>query len=903
LLWVSADPGYGKSVLAKSLVDTDLMPTESRTTCYFFFKDDNADQKSITNALSALLHQLFSRKSGLLKYAIPEFESNGPQLPHLFDPLWRILTSAAEDPAAGEIICIFDALDECEEQGRFKLIDALKDYYHKISDRGNNSALKFLVTSRPYFDIERRFMGLTKSMPSIRLAGEEETESVRRDIDLVIRAKVQEMVYLNKSTRLYLAKTLWSIEHRTYLWLNLIFESIHRSLNITTERKIRNIIDTMPDTVDKAYEAILDKTTDEKMAKKLLHIIVSAVRPLTLREANIALAIEDDSKSFEDLDLEPDHTFQTTVRNLCGLFVSVIDSKIYLIHQTAKEFLVRRTFAAQPAKLVTSPGTWKHSLEPAESNLVLAKICISYLRFPRHIRNVLDQLSEDRKSDFLGYASIFWAQHFREAKTREGTVVFNSAIEICNPQSKWFQIWFPVYWRAMYGSSQCPKDFTDLMVSSYFGHEEVVKMLLPKVSGVDVNFKDSTYGRTALSWASRRGHVAVVTILLEKWTRVDVNSKDCRNCTPLLLAASNGHEGVVEALLREGTGVDVNSRDFIGDTPLWCAVQNGHVRVVEALLRDGTGVDVNSRDSNAQKLLWWAVRKGHGGVVAVLLREGTGVDVNVDVDSQDRNCRTLLSWASEKGDEKAVEELLEKGASADLYDFNSRTPLSWAAEQGRESVVAMLQDRRPGLDVNFTDYLYRSPLWWAAKNGHKGVVAMLLDNKGIDVDCKDLKGTTPLLWAACNGHSAVVTMLLDKGGVDVNWKDSNHQTPLSWAARNGYEAVVATLLKKGPGVDVNSKDWSYQTPLCWAARNGHCAVVAVLLDYKVGADVNSKDSDYGRTPLSWAAGNGHEEVVVKLLQHGGGKEVNSRDLRYGLTAQEWADKNSHDAVVALLAPR
>src|SRR4029077_6781138 len=55
MLWVSADPGCGKSVLAKYLVDSVLPTTESRTTCYFFFKDDFEDQRTVVNALCCIL--------------------------------------------------------------------------------------------------------------------------------------------------------------------------------------------------------------------------------------------------------------------------------------------------------------------------------------------------------------------------------------------------------------------------------------------------------------------------------------------------------------------------------------------------------------------------------------------------------------------------------------------------------------------------------------------------------------------------------------------------------------------------------------------------------------------------------------------------------------------------------
>ncbi|KAJ5778645.1 hypothetical protein N7520_001891 [Penicillium odoratum] len=46
LLWVSADPGCGKSVLAKYLVDEFLPRPRKRTVCYFFFKDDIQTRKA-----------------------------------------------------------------------------------------------------------------------------------------------------------------------------------------------------------------------------------------------------------------------------------------------------------------------------------------------------------------------------------------------------------------------------------------------------------------------------------------------------------------------------------------------------------------------------------------------------------------------------------------------------------------------------------------------------------------------------------------------------------------------------------------------------------------------------------------------------------------------------------------
>ena len=102
LLWVTADPGCGKSVLSKSVIDNELQNTSSSTTCYFFFKDDSADQRSVTKAICALLHQfLCARKSPLLLQKATEvFRAHGSGMAESFHTLWNLLLDIAQDPAA-----------------------------------------------------------------------------------------------------------------------------------------------------------------------------------------------------------------------------------------------------------------------------------------------------------------------------------------------------------------------------------------------------------------------------------------------------------------------------------------------------------------------------------------------------------------------------------------------------------------------------------------------------------------------------------------------------------------------------------------------------------------------------------------------------------------------------------
>jgi hypothetical protein len=129
ILWVSADPGCGKSVLARSIIDEHVEALSPGVTiCYFFFKD-NDDQNRLDTALCSVLHQLFSQRPHLLPYAVPSWQKNGDGLRNEVDELWRILITAALADVSRKTICIFDALDECREKDQGRLIKKLQFFY------------------------------------------------------------------------------------------------------------------------------------------------------------------------------------------------------------------------------------------------------------------------------------------------------------------------------------------------------------------------------------------------------------------------------------------------------------------------------------------------------------------------------------------------------------------------------------------------------------------------------------------------------------------------------------------------------------------------------------------------------------------------------------------------------
>ncbi|GIJ98076.1 hypothetical protein Aspvir_000186 [Aspergillus viridinutans] len=878
LLWVTADPGCGKSVLTKFLVD-DFLPSHRRTVCYFFFKDDFPDQRSAANALSAILRQLFMAQPHLLPDSVLEKQdTDGDKLVGSFNDLWGILTSVASHLKAGEIICALDALDECPEDDRKQLIQALKILYSE--ERLEKHKLKFLVTSRPYDHIRRGFQELEDKVPTIHLSGEGEveTQEISREIDLVIKKRVADIGKQNDlrpDECLYLQQQLTSVRNRTYLWVSLTLDVIE-NMSGFTKGNIRQTVRNLPQNVDEAYDRILNRTSDKAKARKLLHIITAAERPLSLRELSLAMAFSTGHRSIPDILDEhekDDKRFERSIRDLCGLFLVVIGGKVYLLHQTAKEFLVGSSQSVPPSPNDSlQSNTWKHCLKSEESHKILAHTCMSYL---------IHDTTADSLHYFLEYAAWNWPSHFRRAFAQYDHEAAELGSKLCRSGSKVYETWFREYRWQIYIFPRAP---TTLLMASYLGLAAVVKLHLDtEIVGLDS--KDSTYGRTPLSWAAWNGHEAVMKLLLDT-EKVDVNSRDSEyGRTPLSWAAGNGHEAVMKLLL-DTEKVDVNSRDSeYGQTPLSWAAKNGYTAVVKLLL-DNRNVDVDSRSSDSQTPLSLAAKNGHEAVVKLLLDTK-----KVDVNSRNSTYgRTSLSWAAGNGHEAVVKLLLDnRNVDVDSRNSDGQTPLSLAVENGREVVMKLLLDTGK-VDVNSRDSDGQTPLSWAAKWGYKAAVKLLLDTGKVDVNSRDSDGWTPLLWAASKWHEAVVKLLLDTGKADVNSRNSAGQTPLSFAIWHGHEGVVKLLLDTGK-VDVNSRDSKGQTPLSWAVKRGYEA----LLDTEK-VDVDSWDSD-GQMPLS-AAENRHE-AVIKLLLDTGKVDVNSRDAD-GQTPLSWAAKRGYEAAVKLL---
>ncbi|KAJ6032618.1 hypothetical protein N7540_003350 [Penicillium herquei] len=208
----------------------------------------------------------------------------------------------------------------------------------------------------------------------------------------------------------------------------------------TSEKKLLQVIDRLPESADQAYEQILQRCSKKNETHtKLLEVIVAAHRPLTLGQINIMLELDPNVRSYDSLDLEGNENRERWIRETGGLFVVVFESRVHLIHETSKDFLLQQTGRR------AANHSWKASIELDSANFVLCTRCITYLLFTDFWRNKtgLPLSIYERPprpcTGLLEYAANNWFFHMHNVHIRDSKWV-EKAAKLCERESStWIQ--------------------------------------------------------------------------------------------------------------------------------------------------------------------------------------------------------------------------------------------------------------------------------------------------------------------------------------------------------------------------------------------------------------------------------------------------------------------------------
>ncbi|KAF5487486.1 Vegetative incompatibility protein HET-E-1 [Colletotrichum siamense] len=836
LLLVSASAGCGKSVLAKYLIEELLHEEDdSATICYFFFKDSDPQARSSLNASKAILH-------GFLKSNPEMVDTCMEELPIISDnvsntDLWSAFDKLSRAQGAGRIICVLDALDECDPTERDGLINSLKGYVIK-----NHSTIgaKFIVTTRGYPQIVNLFADFSSNKIHLDGDSDEEKRQIQKEISIVMDHQLNKLETtvpdISPATLDVIRTGLIenSTEQRTYLWLHLMFDYIHKN-RFCTREEWREIFRNPPDTVDRTYEGLLQSVTPQakERVRTLLALILAAQRPLSIAELSTAVNCRIntlESRRFDLDDVPDEKEFGSWMRWECGSFVTIYEGKAFLIHQTAKEFLLETTKTAR--------GGWQGSMTKHVIHQFMAESCISFLsleKFQRQeyavsVQTKIPWADEDRTERFLiqdalrdrhleacrylearhlepfvVYSAMNWMHHFRQCQqsglsdrqvTDVGKEFFDLYLSLFTKKRAESYItcgeWRQRAWYLMLMASKPPGISSQMEITQKEYH-----LLSPETLAVS---------SLACIFDHRRLLVFALDVLGEETihTANDLATEFINTRPGLSLphfAACGNSSWCLSHLQTRGHNLDL--QDFVGQTPLHKAMMMGNEQVLEVLLKFGAS-KISLDCSNMTPLTW-----------ALISMPGWIKEYIASSDSAESELRSLLYFS----------------ATSELPGYGDKMRQNWITKLQKLRELRSSHRRAARLRRDVTKY---SPLRIRNEepNMFAGHFGNLYDNScnALHLSVQDEKrihntlellkhqemvhaaddfGNTPLHTATLADNVSAIRVLLDAEldrSVDYNCKGERGDTPLHTACKKGHRLAAEVLLQAGADPYIRNDD-------------------------------------------------------------------------------------------------
>ena len=694
-----------------------------------------------------------------------------------------------------------------------------------------------------------------------------------------------------------------------FRWVVCQLETLRRSV----QRNLRGILEKLPKTLDETYERILRDINEDNRehARRLLHCLAAAVRPLRVEELAEILAFDFDNvqggipkfhAGWRCKDQEE------AVLSTCSSLIAIVGDPYHRVvqfsHFSVKEFLTSNRLAS-PTRDVS-----RYHILPGHAHTILAQACLGFLL---HLDDHVDKESV-RRFPLAEYAGQHWVAHaqFENVASR----VKDGMRSLFDPDKPYFVSWLgiynvdyqtqyppphvpnPLYYSALCGFHDVVEHLainhpqlvnaignrcgSPLLAALDGKHIQVAEFLLRHGGQIDIRGKN---GQTPLHMASElfRGNDdtgdEAVRFLLKHGA--DVHSRRDDLYTPLHLISSHGTIEAAQMLIERGA--DVHSRNAEGETPLHMPGTRHFVKdsyVAQLLIERGANVD--ALDENHDTPLIRAVERCWTTIARILLEHGAEPNV------KNNDGKTLLhvllgsDWGydDEDGAQRIAQLLLEHGVSVDAQDEDHKTPLHLAVKCGTPELTQTLLEH--GADPNMKDKEGKTPLDLVLDgkiDDEENVSAFmqLFLEKGANMDEQVKVLGTPLNLALEQGSWYAARFILERGA-EPNMKNNKGQAPLhllfeglSFYRYPNSNILGLTRLLLERGADVNARDNDHHTPLhllsCYNFDDDDVILSLAQLFLERSADVNAQNNDRD-TPLCLAIQNEYLVLTRFLLEHG-----------------------------------
>ena len=392
LVWFSAAPASGKSVLSAYVVTT--LQQRSLAPQYFFFNFGDQHKRSVADLLRSLACQIAKKnrafRRGLLNLSKQGLRVDKADASVLWHRVYENFLFKMEHRRP--FFWVIDALDEC---------DAPKILLDLIRTCSSSSLpLRIFVASRQMESIQ---MGVAKAARSLRLTKLEKHgfDHNAQDIQRLVEQEVGHIRGSEQIIDLVIQKILTRVEGN-FLWTRLVLDEL---LCCHTLSSIKETLDEFPSDMQKLYDRMenailnLPRKSNRLLAKALLRWTVGARRPMSLRE--LSQALEPDFPEILDL--------KRTISDICGQFIRVDASNhVTMIHHTAREYLV----------------------QPRETELFIdvqanhETLCMETVSALLNSRITSDEIDNNAVSQsYLLYAATSWMYHLKTSKSGSGKLL------------------------------------------------------------------------------------------------------------------------------------------------------------------------------------------------------------------------------------------------------------------------------------------------------------------------------------------------------------------------------------------------------------------------------------------------------------------------------------------------
>ncbi|OQO02620.1 hypothetical protein B0A48_12148 [Cryoendolithus antarcticus] len=303
VLWISGNPGSGKSFLMYNIIQhlTDLTQSstsevsEDSSVAFAFFRDNNDLTRSMQQAFRDIAYQLTQNDPAYAKYLATATHGNAEI--GSIRTAWKVLFAnywLKPSENEGTAYILLDGLDEAFTEDRLTLFELLED----VLEAGSDSRLKIAMLGRPQviYDIIDK---LEEEPPSILIDATKNGGDIAHYVEASIEKK-RALSKVSKKLQATIVETLTSKAGGMFMWVKLMVEELNRKAQRSRESDVEKALNEAPKGLTEMLKHVLEgysSSLSEAEASDLndmLMWVALAQRPLYLGELDSVLRLKSD---------------------------------------------------------------------------------------------------------------------------------------------------------------------------------------------------------------------------------------------------------------------------------------------------------------------------------------------------------------------------------------------------------------------------------------------------------------------------------------------------------------------------------------------------------------------------------------------------------------------------------